>query len=88
MVDKLQKLKKKKKNIDLETLIKNKYLLRLTENFRNQNNDSFIEAIEKNNMAKNIRQLEDFEIKMRRCQEKVNTQKRFLGQKKDLLQIE
>lgn len=88
MVDKLQKLKKKKKTIDLETLIKNKYLLRLTENFRNQNNDSFIEAIEKNNMAKNIRQLEDFEIKMKRCQEKVNTQKRFLGQKKDLLQIE
>lgn len=39
-------------------------------------------------MAKNIRQLEDFEIKMKRCQEKVNTQKRFLGQKKDLLQIE
>lgn len=69
-------------------MIKNKYLLRLTENFRNQNNDSFIEAIEKNNMAKNIRQLEDFEIKMKRCQEKVNTQKRFLGQKKDLLQIE
>lgn len=87
-MDKLQKLKKKKKTIDLETLIKNKYLLRLTENFRNQNNDSFIEAIEKNNMAKNIRQLEDFEIKMKRCQEKVNTQKRFLGQKKDLLQIE
>lgn len=87
-MDKLQKLKKKKKTIDLETLIKNKYLLRLTENFRNQNNDSFIEAIEKNNMAKNIRQLEDFEIKMKRCQEKVNTQKRFLGQKNDLLQIE
>ena len=85
LVDELQKLKKK--TIDLETLIKNKYLVKLTEKFGDQNSDSFIEVIEKS-VTQNIKQLEDFEIRMKKCQEKLNTQKRDLRQMDNLLQIE
>ncbi|KAK5960787.1 Frt2p PWA37_002224 [Arxiozyma heterogenica] len=85
LVDELQKLKKK--TIDLETLIKSKYLVKLTKDFGDKNSDSFIEVIKKN-VTYNIKQLEAFETRMSVCQQKLATQKRDLKKMESLLQIE
>ena len=85
LVDDLQKLKKKTN--DFETLIKNKYLVKLTKDFGGSNSNSFIEVIEKN-VTHNIKQLEVFEARMKVCQQKLVTQKKDLKNMESLLQIE
>ncbi|CAL9729072.1 hypothetical protein MOUN0_F05204 [Monosporozyma unispora] len=77
----------KQKTIDLKALIKDTYMVKLDKDFKEDDNQSFISNLQAN-VGQNIKQLESFESRMKKCQDKLVEQKEELKRMENLLQIE
>lgn len=77
----------KKSTIDLKTLINGSYMTKLAKVYKEGNDQSFIANLEAN-VGQNIKKLESFECRMKKCQETLIKEKEELKRMEALLQIE
>lgn len=77
----------KQSTIDLKSLIKDTYMVRLAKVYKEGNDQSFIANLQAN-VGQNIKKLESFECRMKKCQETLIKEKEELKRMEALLHIE